>query len=139
MPMSSVLKNLVKLKPNYYFVIILSGLLMASNDGLNPWDVANVYAFSYFCCPECDFKSKSVPPFINHAIENHLLAKHFCDEQTKCQTIKEEPENDDAQVKYEPEEDFKENNLVNDDEDPEDLDYFPFKDLPKVKKKECVK
>ena len=112
---------------------------MASNDVLNPWEVATVSDFSYFCCPECNFKSKSVPPFIDHAIQNHPQAKHFCDEQTKCQTIKEEPENNAAQVKYEPEEDFKENNLVNDGDDPEDLDYLPFKDLPKVKKKEYDK
>ena len=34
---------------------------------INPWEVTNVTEFSYFCCPECDFKSKAVPPFIDHA------------------------------------------------------------------------
>jgi hypothetical protein len=28
-----------------------------------------------FCCPECDFKSKAVPLFMNHAAKNHPDAK----------------------------------------------------------------
>ena len=45
----------------------------------NPWTVDAVNDFSYFCCPECDFKSKAVPTFINHAAKNHPNAKEFID------------------------------------------------------------
>ena len=116
---------------------------------VNPWDGNNVMNFSFFCCPECDYKCKSVNHFIEHASQNHPKAKHFCDEQNKCQIIKEEPEinnsnntssNSNAQVKYElPEDvgDYKENNLVDDnDDDPEDEDYIPIKEFQRVKKRE---
>ena len=41
----------------------------------NPWTVNAVNAFSFFCCPECDYKSKAVPSFMNHAAKNHPDAK----------------------------------------------------------------
>ena len=46
-------------------------------NGENPWEVNNVTAFSYFCCPECEFKTKAVPSFLSHANENHPRAKNF--------------------------------------------------------------
>ena len=42
---------------------------------INPWTVNAVNAFSFFCCPECDYKSKAVPLFMNHAAKNHPDAK----------------------------------------------------------------
>ena len=128
---------------------------------INPWDGNNVMNFSFFCCPECDYKCKSVNHFIEHASQNHPKAKHFCNEiqqQNKCQIIKEEPEiintrghyssagsNNNAQVKYElPEDvgDYKENDLVDDGhdenalDDPDDEDYIPIKEFQRVKKRE---
>ena len=49
---------------------------MMMND-VNPWEVDEVAAFSYFCCPECEFKAKAVPTFLSHANENHPRAKDF--------------------------------------------------------------
>lgn len=37
----------------------------------NPWDVASIYDFYYFCCPECDCKSQSKQDFVNHASNIH--------------------------------------------------------------------
>jgi hypothetical protein len=37
----------------------------------NPWQVEAVTAFSFFCCPECDYRSKTVPTFKDHAVTNH--------------------------------------------------------------------
>ena len=47
----------------------------------NPWSTFKVGDFAFFCCPECEFKSKKVPSFIAHASENHPNAKDFCDFQ----------------------------------------------------------
>ena len=46
-------------------------------NNVNPWEVDAVTAFSYFCCPECEFKTKAVPSFLSHANENHPRAKNF--------------------------------------------------------------
>ena len=43
----------------------------------NPWQVDDIANFSYFCCPECIFKTKTVPDFQVHAIVNHPDAKDF--------------------------------------------------------------
>lgn len=47
----------------------------------NPWQVDNLDAFSFLCCPECNFKSKLTDndTFEAHAVENHPLAKSFFD------------------------------------------------------------
>ena len=38
----------------------------------NPWSVEDPSAFLKYCCPECDYKQKSLELFENHALENHL-------------------------------------------------------------------
>ena len=43
----------------------------------NPWVVENIEAFSFYCCPECDFKSKQEVSFKRHALECHNKAKSF--------------------------------------------------------------
>ena len=43
----------------------------------NPWQVKNIEAFSFYCCPECDFKSKDGDHFKRHAIESHNKSKVF--------------------------------------------------------------
>ena len=40
----------------------------------NPWLVESVLAFSYLKCPECEFDSKEVSSFQDHAVENHPLS-----------------------------------------------------------------
>ena len=44
---------------------------------LNPWLVDNIEAFSFYCCPECVFRSKEENFFQVHALQNHGLAKSF--------------------------------------------------------------
>ena len=37
------------------------------DDSRNPWLASSIYDFYYFCCPECDNKTKSKQDFVNHA------------------------------------------------------------------------
>jgi hypothetical protein len=47
-------------------------------DLMNPWDAANgIQAFSFYCCPECVYRSKSEGDFQIHATFNHEQAKEF--------------------------------------------------------------
>ena len=34
---------------------------------INPWIASSIFEFYYFCCPECDEKSKDKQDFVNHA------------------------------------------------------------------------
>ena len=43
----------------------------------NPWQVDDIADFSYFCCPECVYRAKTVPDFQVHAIINHPDSKDF--------------------------------------------------------------
>ena len=43
----------------------------------NPWIVESIEAFSFYCCPECDFKSKDKEYFKRHAMESHNKSKIF--------------------------------------------------------------
>ena len=38
---------------------------------INPWIALSIFDFSYFCCPECDYKSKTKQDFVNHASGFH--------------------------------------------------------------------
>ena len=46
---------------------------------LNPWDVTALSEFSYYCCPECVYKSKDDTDFQTHAVINHPQARSFFD------------------------------------------------------------
>jgi hypothetical protein len=46
-------------------------------EGLNPWDSHSIHAFSFFCCPECVYRSRYEIDFQAHAIFNHEDAKGF--------------------------------------------------------------
>ena len=37
----------------------------------NPWIATSIFDFTYFCCPECDDKSKSKEDFVIHAFTYH--------------------------------------------------------------------
>ena len=43
----------------------------------NPWDVDSIYDFNFFCCPECDGKSRNKQDFIDHASANHPQVSFF--------------------------------------------------------------
>ena len=38
----------------------------------NPWVVENIEVFSFYCCPECDFKSKDREYFKKHVKEKTI-------------------------------------------------------------------
>ena len=38
---------------------------------INPWDVTDASVFLKYCCPECDFQSKGLSQFGEHALSNH--------------------------------------------------------------------
>lgn len=44
---------------------------------MNPWDVSSLDDFSYFCCPECIYRSSDACNFEDHAVTNHPLSKSF--------------------------------------------------------------
>ena len=44
---------------------------------LNPWLVENIEAFSFYCCPECVFRSKEESFFQSHALQNHPQSTAF--------------------------------------------------------------
>ena len=46
-----------------------------SNVNSNPWHVTSLQDFQYFCCPECDYRHKDAPAFIDHAALLHEQAK----------------------------------------------------------------
>ena len=59
---------------------------------LNPWSVDSIESFSYYCCPECIFRSKEENFFQIHALQNHVQSKEFFQEgnDESDVTIKEE-------------------------------------------------
>ena len=38
---------------------------------LNPWMVPSLDEFTFLCCPECVFRSKTATTFQTHAVQNH--------------------------------------------------------------------
>ena len=42
---------------------------------INPWQVTSKDDFLFYCCPECDMKSKDYDLLYEHAVESHELAK----------------------------------------------------------------
>ena len=53
---------------------------------LNPWLVDTIEAFSFYCCPECTFKSNKPIFFQNHALKNHDLSKSLFDNSNLDET-----------------------------------------------------
>ena len=41
------------------------------DESSNPWSASSIFDFYFFCCPECDDKSKSKQDFVNHASAYH--------------------------------------------------------------------
>ena len=58
----------------------------------NPWAVANLEDFLYFCCPECNDKSQSEETFLEHAFQNHPKSKDCL----ITFVVKDEPYEDDS-------------------------------------------
>ena len=49
------------------------------NEYENPWSVADLDAFQYYCCPECDEREPSKEIFLHHALNNHPKSKEYFD------------------------------------------------------------
>ena len=41
----------------------------------NPWEVPSLDEFLFYCCPECDLKTKEYNELFNHAVQCHRQAK----------------------------------------------------------------
>ena len=46
-------------------------------DGVNPWVVDSIQAFTFLKCPECIFDTQGMDVFQTHAVENHPLSIAF--------------------------------------------------------------
>ena len=54
---------------------MMEGLTIKQESSENPWDVTTITDFLYYCCPECDTKTKTSEIFIDHAVNAHNMAK----------------------------------------------------------------
>ena len=43
----------------------------------NPWYVENIDEFLYFCCPECSERNQCKELFLEHALNEHPMAKEY--------------------------------------------------------------
>ena len=104
----------------------------------NPWLVTSVTDLSYYCCPECQYRSRNLDYFRIHALNNHEQAKDLFnrDEDEYLSKVKQEQEDD--QIFFE---DFMEYDNDNNDNDYEyDSDYKEdIKPLAKPKKAKVEK
>ena len=42
---------------------------------VNPWEVPSLDEFLFYCCPECDLRTKERDELYNHAVQRHNHAK----------------------------------------------------------------
>ena len=101
---------------------------------VNPWVVAHLEEFLFFCCPECDEKSQSKEYFLEHAIGHHPKAKEVLFKfQVKDEPLEEENGNEDNSY-------FEADVEINEqyDNSEMDLDYLDYETStnPKVEVKE---
>ena len=102
----------------------------------NPWLVDSLDAFSYWCCPECVYRSKDTSSFQAHALQNHPQSLAlFCGASSSDSLVKDEPEEFETKLtKFEVLEDDKDDikdfiddgedeNEEGDDEDDYDFSY----------------
>ncbi len=68
----------------------------------NPWAVANVEAFHYYCCPECEQKYRKKRDFKEHAVCQHPKAKELFDPDNLGvnEVVKEELKVEDSWYDY---------------------------------------
>ena len=95
---------------------------------LNPWSVEDVDVFLFYCCPQCDHRTKSKASFIEHAFLDHPESK----ENVKTENLKIEPFPEEALLVNIKEETAA---LLEQDEDLEYLFEEDEEDQPLVKKK----
>ena len=64
----------------------------------NPWQVESLDDFTFICCPECTFKSKTESSFQNHALDNHPQCLAFFSENLESHGL----DNENIDIKEEP-------------------------------------
>ena len=42
------------------------------------WIAISIFDFYFFCCPECDAKTKDKQKFVNHVSTYHSAVSNFC-------------------------------------------------------------
>ena len=53
-------------------------LLLGKNmEEVNPWLVDSIMDFTFFCCPECHFRSKIENIFQEHALQSHPQVRYY--------------------------------------------------------------
>ena len=55
---------------------------MKTGEYFNPWLVSSLDEYLFYCCPECDLKTRGYEVFFNHAIECHSKAKVLVEPMT---------------------------------------------------------
>ena len=65
---------------------------------LNPWQVSNIEDFLFYCCPECDLKTKDSKNFVTHAQHSHSKSKVLLNEVTKNLEVKTELESQNCEL-----------------------------------------
>ena len=65
--------------------------ILTDIESINPWSVPDVSEFLKYCCPECDFQTKGLDQFGDHAIENHTKSSVLFDPLSKEILKVEEP------------------------------------------------
>ena len=63
---------------------------------MNPWLVESIEAFSFYCCPECVFKSHEKTSFYAHAIQNHPKSEAFFNSEYKNHLFEQSFQDDHA-------------------------------------------
>ena len=94
---------------------------------VNPWYVINLEDFLFYCCPECDSKSKDSQDFINHALlheqaKETLVNLHLIPKPEEIKTEVEEDQDIKYEVKYDDADD-PDYEMEEPDDDYEDPDY----------------
>ena len=65
----------------------------------NPWLVSSFEEFLFYCCPECDIKTKELSELFDHAVQEHQLAKETLTEsEVKAPEIAEESMKDHTEL-----------------------------------------
>ena len=121
-----------------YYLYFLFQVVKMPRD-FNPWEVENIFDFSFFCCPECVYRSKEEFEFQAHALQNHPRSERFFqpypgdteqDENGLKVEIKLEPGTDLPDMKSENNEDDEDEDekiepYMDNNDDHMDEDYIP--------------
>ena len=71
------------------------------NENGNPWSVADLDAFQYYCCPECDERESSKENFLQHALNNHPKSQQYFGKENAFKYSESNEFHDNFQIKNE--------------------------------------